>query len=540
MGRTHDALKRAEEQHRKHLLRTSREPLPKGVASTLYQTSARKHMDGHDSLKKNFLTRDSDGSIKSILFIHTFNGGESSDHAIRFATSLAEDSKLKVLIVDLNLWTLSLQEVFKIDHTLGLFDLFCQNGKKASPIKKVGPRNLYTVRLGGDHSRLVDLIKSDEFDQFLKNMYERFDCLILDTPGGASFQECRIICSKVDAVVLVLKSDTTAAQIALSAKRYIENPSDKLLGVVINKTKTYHRKLVKVASMVAAICLIFSFGLFIGNWRLIPRDIGSGPNNRVAIPNIKIDPTKPEKSTDLDQPEYHAKAKTDYDSAFNDVPKEKIDTETKAIGARNHESPKTATLSIETKKEEPQVTRDASPSAKKEFKTGQARVNALARKVKSDSSEVGQQAYDLEKASDIDPTKSEKSTDLAQPEYHAKANTDYNDAGNDVPKRKNNTESKAVGDQIDESPKTVTLSMETKKEEPLMASEAGPDEKDKVKDRQSRTVVVREGDNLYRIILRAYGTYNDELVRLVLSENPEISNPKKIVTGRAIKLPEVN
>ena len=127
MGRTHDALKRAEEQHRKHLLRTSREPLSKGVASTLYQTSARKHMDSHDSLKKNFLTRDSDGSIKSILFIHTFNGGESSDHAIRFAASLTEDSKLKVLIVDLNLWTLSLQEVFKIDHTLGLFDLFYQS-----------------------------------------------------------------------------------------------------------------------------------------------------------------------------------------------------------------------------------------------------------------------------------------------------------------------------------------------------------------------------------------------------------------------------
>jgi len=441
-------------------------------------------MDSHRSLKKNFLTRDSDGSLKSILFINTFNGGESSDHAIRFATSLTEDSKLKVLIVDLNLWTLSLQEVFKTDHTLGLFDLFCQNGKKASPIKKVGPRNLYTVRLGGDHSRLVDLIKSDEFDQFLKNMYERFDCLILDTPGGASFQECRIICSKVDAVVLVLKSDTTAAQIALSAKRYIENPSDKLLGVVINKTKTYHRKLVKVASMVAAICLIFSFGLFIGNWRLIPRDIGSGPNNRVAIPNIKINPTKPEKSTDLDQPEYHAKAKTDYDDAFNDVPKEKIGTEAKAAVEQIDESPKKVTLSMETKKEEPPVIHEAVPSGKEELKTGEARENVLPRKVESDSSEIGQQTDDVEQA-------------------------------NDLPS-----------------------GIETEK--PIDSPGADPEEKGKVKDRQSRTVVVREGDNLYRIILRAYGTYNDELVRLVLGENPEISNPKKIVTGRAIKLPEVN
>jgi len=192
MGKTHDALKMAEEQYRKRLLRTSREPLSKGVANTLDQTLARKYMDSYGDLKNNLLTRssdgsnkgvtstpdqtsarkymdsykdiknnlltqDSDGSIKRVLFINIFNEGESSDHAIRFAASLTEDSDLKVLIVDLNLWTLSLQEVFRIDHTLGLFDLFSKNGQKTFPIKKVGPRDLYTIRLGGDHSRLVDL-----------------------------------------------------------------------------------------------------------------------------------------------------------------------------------------------------------------------------------------------------------------------------------------------------------------------------------------------------------------------------------------------
>ena len=446
-----------------------------------------------------------------------------------------------MLFVDLNLWTLSLQEVFRIDHTLGLFDLFSQNGQKTFPIKKVGPRNLYTIRLGGDYSRLVDFFESDEFDQFLKNMYERVDYLILDTKGVASFQECRILCSKVDAVVLVLKSDTTAGQIAFSAKRYIENPSDKLLGVVINKKKTSHRNLVKVASMVVAICLIFSFGLFIGNLQKKPRDTGSGHNARIAIPNINIDPTKSEKSADLDQPEYHAKAKTAYKDAFNDVPKEKPDTEAKAVGEQILESPKTVTLSMETIGEEPLMTHEAIPSAKEEFKTEQTQVNAPLRKAESDSSEVGKQTYDAEKANDIAPTKSEKSADLAQPEYHAKAKTGYDDAFNDVLKRKNNTETKAVDEQIHESPKTDDLLSGIKAEKPMDSPGAGTYEKDKVKDRQSRTVVViKEGDNLYRIILRTYGTYNEELVRLVLSVNPKISSPKHIVVGRAIKLPDVN
>lgn len=236
MGRTHEALKRAEEQYGKHLLRASQTPHTKGMATNLERSSARNHMDRHEDIKSNLLARGSDGSIKSVLFINTSNRGKSTDHAIRFAASLAEDLRLKVLLIDLNLWTLSLYEVFRIDHALGLSDLFSHSSKMASPIKKVGPGNLYTVRLGGAYSGFGDLFKSGVFDKLLKNMCERFDYLILDAPAIASFWEYRILCSKVDAVVLSMESDKIAGQVALSAKKHLENPADKLLGVVSNKT----------------------------------------------------------------------------------------------------------------------------------------------------------------------------------------------------------------------------------------------------------------------------------------------------------------
>ncbi len=57
---------------------------------------------------------------------------------------------------------------------------------------------------------------------------------------------------------------------------------------------------------------------------------------------------------------------------------------------------------------------------------------------------------------------------------------------------------------------------------------------------QARKVVVSQGDNLYRIILGAYGTYNERLLRLVLDENPEIPSSKKIIVGRTIRLPRVD
>ena len=98
MGKTHKALERAEDQYRKQQIRFS-----KDSGSTKGRASVRKNIKHYGDLKKKLLVRNSNGSIKSVLFIKTFNGGKSSDHAVKFATSLAEDPRLKVLLVDLNL-----------------------------------------------------------------------------------------------------------------------------------------------------------------------------------------------------------------------------------------------------------------------------------------------------------------------------------------------------------------------------------------------------------------------------------------------------
>jgi general secretion pathway protein A len=57
------------------------------------------------------------------------------------------------------------------------------------------------------------------------------------------------------------------------------------------------------------------------------------------------------------------------------------------------------------------------------------------------------------------------------------------------------------------------------------------------KDRPSRVALVRRGDTLYRIILRAYGDYTRQILGRVLKHNPEIGDPDKIFVGQKIELP---
>jgi hypothetical protein len=96
MGKTHETLKRAEDQYKENQIRASQELFSKEFGSTQGRASVRKYLDRYGDLKNDLLARNSDGSIKSVLFIKTFKGGESTDHAAKFATSLSEDLRLNV------------------------------------------------------------------------------------------------------------------------------------------------------------------------------------------------------------------------------------------------------------------------------------------------------------------------------------------------------------------------------------------------------------------------------------------------------------
>ena len=54
---------------------------------------------------------------------------------------------------------------------------------------------------------------------------------------------------------------------------------------------------------------------------------------------------------------------------------------------------------------------------------------------------------------------------------------------------------------------------------------------------ESRTVAVKKGDSLSRIITRAYGKYDTAALNAVLQENPWIENPNHIEVGQQIRLP---
>ena len=237
MGKTHEALERAEQEYGKSL---SKSPSPDRRGDPLPKRAAcHTDKDCYQNLKSNLLNRCPNGTVRNLLFVGLQEGDGASTTAVNFASAMAGDCGLKVLLVDANLRTPSLHEAFKIDQAPGLKQLVRNGDDLSSPGVKVGPGNLYVLPCGGASSRPEGVLESPRFKDFLEIAKERFDYVIVDAPPILAYPDSRTISTGVDGVVLVLKSGGTRKQVAVRAKQALEEAGAKIIGTVLNRRKFY-------------------------------------------------------------------------------------------------------------------------------------------------------------------------------------------------------------------------------------------------------------------------------------------------------------
>lgn len=238
MGKTHEALERAEKDYKKTLVETPLESEKAVVVIGPRQFPIKAPLDSYQEVKIKLITRYPEESIKTILFTGTAHGNGTSTTAVSFATTLARDCRLNVLLIDVNLRSPSLHDVFNIEPNHGLSNLLTEK-EKPPFFKKVGHGDLYVIPSGGKHSGPLTLFESKRFDDFLKKVREDFAYVILDAPPVNSYSEPRVIGTKVDGVILVIESGKTRKQVAIKAKQELEEAGAKVLGVILNRRKHY-------------------------------------------------------------------------------------------------------------------------------------------------------------------------------------------------------------------------------------------------------------------------------------------------------------
>jgi protein-tyrosine kinase len=239
MGKTHYALERAEKEYQKNILRQPQSLLTGNETIPVLRPAKDEIFKLGYDLKTNLLIRAANRANKIFMFTATAPGAGCTTTTTLLATDLSRDSHLKVLLMDVNPRTPSVHDIFETDSTPGILDVLAYDTPLFDVIKKVVPGNLSVLSIGKIHSGCNSLFESRRFDLLLNKIREHFDYVILDAPPVPIFPESRIIGCKVDAVVLVLECGKARRQVALKAKKELEEAGAKVLGVILNKRKYY-------------------------------------------------------------------------------------------------------------------------------------------------------------------------------------------------------------------------------------------------------------------------------------------------------------
>lgn len=195
--------------------------------------------NGWVELQNKLLSRYPQRPIRTLMFSGINHGIGVTTAVVNFSRAMVRNSARKVLIIDANLRTPNLHSLFNLDPADGLAEILAGNGIKVLRFNKVGEGELYAMTCGCDPSEIVGRFETKPFDALLETAIKKFDFTILDSAPITRYSETQAISPRVDGVVLVIEAGKTRQQVALRAKKELEDAGGKLLGVILNKRRYY-------------------------------------------------------------------------------------------------------------------------------------------------------------------------------------------------------------------------------------------------------------------------------------------------------------
>jgi capsular exopolysaccharide synthesis family protein len=239
MSKTQKSLSKAEKEHHNKSLPSVVKPNLLPVLWDLMHGVSPIAPDWFKDLKIRIDLSHNGRPPKSILFTSTSLKSGCSSVAAGFAKCLSVSFQKRVLLIDVNIRNQNLCSFFGNEYIKDIEELLADNSVLFPNLKDDVPRNLQVIHCSSQPEEMINLITSDQFNLLLSSAREVFDYIILDSSPVTQSSETRVICAKVDGVVLIVEAGKTRRQVALKAKDEIERSGGIFLGSVLNKRKFY-------------------------------------------------------------------------------------------------------------------------------------------------------------------------------------------------------------------------------------------------------------------------------------------------------------
>lgn len=181
-----------------------------------------------------FLLRRED-SPKVVAFCGIDSGNGCSWICAQAASILARQSVGSVCLVDANLRSPSLPELFGVTNHFGLTDALTKDGSIRDFTKAVRSDNLRLLSCGSRAAESSALLNSETMKARVAELRNEFDYVLIDSPPLNTYSDGVAVGQLADGVVLILEANSTRRETATKVTETLRAAQIKILGAVLNK-----------------------------------------------------------------------------------------------------------------------------------------------------------------------------------------------------------------------------------------------------------------------------------------------------------------
>ena len=154
-----------------------------------------------------------------------------------YGASLGPSKEKGTLVVDANLRSPRLHELFGVPNEIGLADVLSGSEDLVSAAARIGDEQFFLLPSGTTATTPGALITVTRFSRFIAEAKSRYALVLIDAPPIIPFAETPLIAGIADGLVLVIESERTKREIVNRAKVAILEARGKVLGVVLNQRR---------------------------------------------------------------------------------------------------------------------------------------------------------------------------------------------------------------------------------------------------------------------------------------------------------------
>jgi capsular exopolysaccharide synthesis family protein len=177
---------------------------------------------------------------RSLTFVSAEPGEGKTTVASNLSISLAQLGK-RVLLVDGDMRRPCVHKLFNIeDHGAGLVTFLTGEEGWNHLVRRTGVPNLDCLICGPVPPNPSELLSSDRMQQLILEAMREYQFVLIDAPPLLNVTDGRILATKVDGAVLVVRGGITPQELAQQAKFHVRDVGARLIGVVLNDVDLSH------------------------------------------------------------------------------------------------------------------------------------------------------------------------------------------------------------------------------------------------------------------------------------------------------------